>query len=48
MYQITKHPILDIPQTEVVEFLFEGHKVLGRKGYTAIRCRGATGRWSAA
>lgn len=37
MYQITKHPILDIPQTEVVEFMFEGHKVLGRKGYTIAK-----------
>ena len=37
MYQITKHPILDIPETEVTEFMFEGHKVLGRKGFTIAK-----------
>lgn len=34
MYRIESHPILDIPQSEIVEFLFNGHKVQGRKGYT--------------
>ncbi len=37
MYEITNHPILDIPQTEEVEFLFEGKKVRGRKGYTIAK-----------
>ena len=37
MYRITSHPILDIPETEVVEFLFEGKKVQGRKGYTIAK-----------
>ena len=34
MYPIEKHPILDIPQSEVVEFLYNGQKVKGHKGYT--------------
>ncbi|MBO4752010.1 MAG: FAD-dependent oxidoreductase [Bacteroidales bacterium] len=34
MYSIEKHPILDIPQSEVVEFLYNGQKVKGHKGYT--------------
>ncbi len=34
MYRIENHPILDIPQSEMVEFMYEGHKVQGRKGYT--------------
>ena len=34
MYKIEKHPILDIPQSEMVEFIYDGQKVLGRKGYT--------------
>ncbi|MBR3827995.1 MAG: FAD-dependent oxidoreductase [Bacteroidales bacterium] len=34
MYKIEKHPILDIPQSEIVEFSFNGQKVQGRKGYT--------------
>ncbi len=34
MYRIEKHPILDIPQSEIVEFMYEGRKVQGRKGYT--------------
>ncbi len=34
MYRIEKHPILDIPQSEIVEFIYEGQKVQGRKGYT--------------
>ena len=33
MYKIEEHPILDIPQSEVVEFLFEGKTIQGRKGY---------------
>ncbi|MBQ9588315.1 MAG: FAD-dependent oxidoreductase [Bacteroidales bacterium] len=34
MYRIENHPILDIPQSEIVEFLFNGHTVQGRRGYT--------------
>ena len=34
MYKIEKHPILDIPQGESVEFLYNGQKVRGQKGYT--------------
>ncbi len=34
MYKITSHPILDIPEGEIVEFLFEGKKVKAHKGYT--------------
>jgi hypothetical protein len=34
MYEIKNHPILDIPESEIVEFLFEGKKVCGKKGYT--------------
>ena len=34
MYKIEKHPILDIPQSEAVEFLYNGQKVVGRRGYT--------------
>ena len=34
MYKIETHPILDIPQGEMVEFMYEGQKVQGRKGYT--------------
>ncbi|MDD4209329.1 MAG: FAD-dependent oxidoreductase [Bacteroidales bacterium] len=34
MYEIKNHPILDIPESEIVEFLFEGKKVKGKKGYT--------------
>jgi len=34
MYKINKHPILDIPQSEKVKFLFEGKEVEGEKGYT--------------
>ena len=37
MYRIEKHPILDIPQGEIVEFLFEGHKVRATKGYTIAK-----------
>ena len=37
MYRINNHPILDIPDAEVVEFLFEGKKVQGRKGYTIAK-----------
>ena len=36
MYRIEKHPILDIPQEETVEFLFEGHKVRATKGLCQI------------
>ncbi|MCR4659130.1 MAG: FAD-dependent oxidoreductase [Bacteroidales bacterium] len=34
MYKIETHPILDIPQSEIVEFVYNGQKVQGRKGYT--------------
>ena len=34
MYKIEQHPILDIPQSEIVEFVYNGQKVQGRKGYT--------------
>ena len=34
MYKIETHPILDIPQSEMVEFNYDGKKVQGRKGYT--------------
>ena len=34
MYPITHHPILDIPESEKTEFLFNGQKVSARKGYT--------------
>ncbi len=37
MYKIEKHPILDIPAGEEVEFLFEGHPIVGRKGYTIAK-----------
>ncbi|MFZ4413918.1 MAG: FAD-dependent oxidoreductase [Bacteroidales bacterium] len=34
MYKITKHPILDIPQTEKVSFTFEGKTITGEQGFT--------------
>lgn len=34
MYKIVQHPILDIVEGEVVEFLYNGKKVHGQKGYT--------------
>ena len=37
MYKIEKHPILDIPQGEMVEFMFEGKKVQAQKGYTIAK-----------
>ena len=37
MYKITKHPILDIPEEEVCEFMYEGHKVQAVKGYTIAK-----------
>ena len=37
MYKIEKHPILDIPEGEEVEFLFEGKMVKGYKGYTIAK-----------
>ena len=37
MYKIEKHPILDIPQSDIVEFLFEGKPVQVRKGYTIAK-----------
>ncbi|MBP3740705.1 MAG: FAD-dependent oxidoreductase [Bacteroidales bacterium] len=37
MYKITRHPILDIPEGEVCEFMYEGHKVQATKGYTIAK-----------
>ncbi len=37
MNRITNHPISDIPESEVVEFMFEGRKVQGLKGYTIAK-----------
>jgi glycine/D-amino acid oxidase-like deaminating enzyme/thioredoxin reductase/Fe-S-cluster-containing hydrogenase component 2 len=34
MYRITEHPILPIPAEDSVEFLFEGEKVSGQRGFT--------------
>ena len=34
MQKLIKHPILDIPQSETVEFIYDGKKIEGRKGYT--------------
>ena len=34
MFKITSHPILDIPERDTVEFLFEGKKIKAQKGYT--------------
>ena len=34
MYKITSHPILDIPEEDLHEFLFEGKTVRGQKGQT--------------
>ncbi|MFA6334582.1 MAG: FAD-dependent oxidoreductase [Bacteroidales bacterium] len=34
MYKITEHPILPIPQEDRVEFIFEGNKVIGQRGFT--------------
>lgn len=34
MYRITEHPILPIPQEDRVEFIFEGNKVAGQRGFT--------------
>ncbi|HBY02597.1 MAG TPA: ferredoxin [Rikenellaceae bacterium] len=34
MYRITEHPILTIPAEDSVEFLFEGEKVSGQRGFT--------------
>lgn len=34
MYKIEKHPILDIPQEDLVEFQYEGKKVKGQRGKT--------------
>ena len=37
MYRITKHPILDIPQSESVSFMFEGKPVVAQRGYTIAK-----------
>ena len=34
MYKIVKHPILDIPQEDLVEFQYEGKTVKGQRGKT--------------
>ncbi len=34
MYKISSHPILDIPEEDLHEFIFEGQKVSGQKGQT--------------
>lgn len=34
MYKIEKHPILDIAESEVVEFMYNGQTVRGEKGHT--------------
>ena len=34
MYKIEKHPVLEVPQEELHEFLFEGRPVRGQKGQT--------------
>lgn len=34
MYKIEKHPILEIPQEDLVEFLYEGKTVKGQRGKT--------------
>ena len=34
MYKIEKHPILDIPQEDLVEFQYEGQTVKGQRGKT--------------
>ncbi len=34
MYKIEKHPILDIPVTDEVDFLYQGEKIKGKKGFT--------------
>jgi len=34
MYKITKHPILNIPQTEKVSFTYEGKTIEGEQGFT--------------
>ncbi|HON18401.1 MAG TPA: FAD-dependent oxidoreductase [Salinivirgaceae bacterium] len=34
MHGIEKHPILNVPQTDEVEFRFNGRKITGKKGFT--------------
>jgi glycine/D-amino acid oxidase-like deaminating enzyme/Fe-S-cluster-containing hydrogenase component 2/ferredoxin len=34
MFKISQHPILDIPQPDLVEFSFEGQKISGQRGFT--------------
>lgn len=34
MYKIKEHPILDIPASDEVEFVFDGKKIVGQRGYT--------------
>lgn len=44
MYKITEHPILPIPAEDRVEFLFEGEKVSGQKGFTIAAALHQAGR----
>ena len=34
MYKITEHPILDIPQEDIVTFQYNGQTVSGQRGKT--------------
>ncbi|MDR1951589.1 MAG: (2Fe-2S)-binding protein, partial [Bacteroidales bacterium] len=34
MKKITQHPILDIPKPDMVEFLYDGQKISGQRGFT--------------
>ncbi|HPW27050.1 MAG TPA: 2Fe-2S iron-sulfur cluster-binding protein, partial [Tenuifilaceae bacterium] len=34
MYKIQTHPILEVPKTESITFLFNGNEVKGAKGFT--------------
>ena len=34
MYKITEHPILDIPQEDIVTFLYNGQTISGQRGKT--------------
>ncbi len=34
MYKINAHPVLEIPKQENVEFLYNGQKIIGQKGFT--------------
>jgi glycine/D-amino acid oxidase-like deaminating enzyme/Fe-S-cluster-containing hydrogenase component 2 len=34
MYKIEEHPILEVPASEKVEFIYEGKKIYGERGFT--------------